>query len=91
MIELITIFQTNQNWYLNRVVVNPSHIVTITEAREHNQLLKEGKIGLSLDKNITFSKVKMSPTTGYDEFIVVGSPSMVMEKANKNNKQLLKG
>lgn len=91
MIELITIFQTNHNWYLNKVFINPNHIVTISEADEHNNLLREGKIDLSFDKNVTFSKVKMNPTTGYNEFIVVGSPSSIMEKMNRNTKQLLKG
>tara|TARA_R100000406_G_C3081202_1_gene116968 strand:+ start:74 stop:349 length:276 start_codon:yes stop_codon:yes gene_type:complete len=91
MIELITIFQANQNWYLNRVYVNSSHVITITEAADHNKLLREGKIDLSLDNNISFSKVKMNPITGYDEFIVVGSPRAIMEKLNKNTKQLLKG
>ncbi len=91
MIELITIFQANHNWYLNKVIVNPSHIVTITEATEHIRMLKEGRIDLSFNEGVTFSKVKMNPATGYDEFVVVGSPSMIMEKANKNTKQLLKG
>lgn len=91
MIELITISHANQTWYLNKVIINPSHIVTITEAHEHNLMLKEGKIDLSLRDGVIFSKVKMNPITGYDEFVVVGSPTMIMEKANKNTKQLLKG
>ena len=91
MIELITISHVSKTWYLNKVIVNPNHIVTITEAHEHNKLLREGKIELSLNSEVTFSRVKMNPITGYDEFIVVGSPSMIMEKTNKNTKQLLKG
>ena len=91
MIELITITQITETWYLNKVIVNPNHIVTITEAPEHNKMLKEGKIDLSLNESVSFSKVRMSPATGYDEFIVVGSPSMIMEKTNKTTKQLLKG
>jgi hypothetical protein len=66
-------------------------MVSISEAVEHNTLLREGKIDLSLDKNVTFSKVKMNPSTGYTDFIVVGSPSSIMEKMNRNTKQLLKG
>ncbi len=91
MIELITIFQANQNWYLNKVFVNSNHVVTISEALDYNRLLKEGKIDLALDSSISFSKVKMNPVTGFDEFIVVGSPKVIMEKMNKNTKQLLKG
>jgi len=91
MIELITISHVSQNWYLNKVIINPNHIVTITDSPEHNLMLVEGKIGLSLRDGVTFSKVKMDPRTGYDEFIVVGSPSSIMEKTNRNTKQLLKG
>ena len=91
MIELITIMKIKETWHLSKVVVNPNHIVTITESHEHNQLLREGEIDLSLNKGVSFSKVRMNPVTGYDQFIVIGSPSMIMEKANKNTKQLLKG
>ena len=91
MIEFITIFKANQNWYLNKVFVNSNHVVTITEATEHILMLREGKIDLALDNNVSFSKVKMNPITGYDEFIVVGSPRAIMEKVNKTTKQLLKG
>jgi len=91
MIELITIIQANQTWYLNKVIVNPNHIVTITEASDYIKMLREGKIDLSLNEGVTFSKVKMNPATGFDEFVVVGSPTMIMEKANRNTKQLLKG
>mgnify|MGYP003124351413 CR=1 FL=1 len=91
MIELITITQVRETWFLNKVIVNPDHIVTITEASEHIKMLREGKIELSLNEGVTFSKVRLNPSTGYDEFVVVGSPTMIMEKANKNTKQLLKG
>ena len=91
MIELITISRVSQNWYLNKVIVNPNHVVTITDSPEHNLMLVEGKINLSLRDDVTFSKVKMDPRTGYDEFIVVGTPSSIMEKMNRNTKQLLKG
>ena len=91
MIELITIFQANHNWYLNKVYVNPDHIVSISDSMEYNKLLREGKIDLAFDNKVSFSKIKMNPATGYDEFIVVGSPSSIMEKVTRNTKQLLKG
>ena len=91
MIELITIFQTNQNWYLNKIYVNSKHIVSVSDASSYNKLLKEGKIDLAFDNNITFSKVKINPVTGYDELVVVGNPFSIIEKMDKNTKQLLKG
>ena len=35
MIELITIMKIKETWHLSKVVVNPNHIVTITESHEH--------------------------------------------------------
>jgi hypothetical protein len=58
---------------------------------EHNSLLKEGKINLGLDPSMKFSSVKMAAISGFTELIVIGSPSFIMEKINRNTKQLLKG
>ena len=91
MIELVTINKIKETWYLSKVIVNPVHMVSITDSIEHNNLLSEGKIELPLDSNIRFTKVRMNPVTGYEEFIVVGSPYSIMEKVNKTTKQLLKG
>ncbi len=91
MLELITISNVGLEWYLNKVIINPNHIVMVTESVEHNGLLKEGKLKLGLDPSIKFSNVKMAAISGFTELIVVGSPSHIMEKINKNTKQLLKG
>jgi len=91
MIELITIFQTGQTWHLNKTIVNPNHIVLVTEDARHNQLLKEGLIELGLDPSVSFSKVQMAVASGFNQLIVVGEPSTIMEKINRNTKQLLKG
>lgn len=91
MIELITISKTGENWYLNKVIVNPQHIALVTESNEYNDLLREGKIDLALDSKVQFSKVKMAIASGFNEFVAIGSPSVIMEKMNRNTKQLLKG
>ena len=91
MLELITISNTGSTWYLNKAIINPNHIVMVTESVEHNGLLKEGKINLGLDPGVVFSSVKMAAISGFTELIVVGSPSYIMEKINRNTKQLLKG
>ena len=91
MLELITISNIGSTWYLNKAIINPNHIVMVTESVEHNGLLKEGKINLGLDSGVVFSSVKMAAISGFTELIVVGSPSYIMEKINKNTKQLLKG
>ncbi len=91
MIELITITRIADNWYLNKVAVNSQHIATVVESQEHNRLLREGKIDLPIDAQATFSRIQMAIKSGFNEFIVVGSPSSITEKLNRNTKQLLKG
>lgn len=91
MLELVTISSVASTWYLNKTIINPNHIVMVTESVEHNNLLKEGKINLGLDPSMKFSNVKMAAISGFAELIVVGSPSYIMEKINRNTKQLLKG
>jgi len=91
MIELITICKAAETWYLNKVIINPQHIAMVVESRDHNRLLKEGKIDLPLDPQVQFSNVRMAAISGFEELTVVGSPSSIMEKVRRNNKQLLKG
>lgn len=91
MIELITISNVGQSWYLNKVIINPQHVATITESVEHANLLEEGRLGLGLSNQVVFSKVNMVASSGFTELIVIGSPATIMEKMGRNTKQLLKG
>jgi len=91
MIELVSIVKTGETWYLNKVVVNAQYITTVSESREYNEMLREGKINMGLSEHVTFSVITLNKKSGFDEMIIVGSPSQLLEKIKKNNKQLLKG
>lgn len=92
MLELISISKAGEQWYLNKVIINPKHVSSISEDRGMNSLLREGKIELGFNPGVSFSKVEMDKSSGFSEFVVVGSPTEILEKINKNkNKQLLKG
>ena len=91
MIELVSIMKTGETWYLNKVMVNPQYITTVKESREHNVMLKEGKIHIGLNEHVTFSSITLNSKTGFDKMIVVGSPEQLLEKIRNNSKQLLKG
>tara|TARA_Y100001937_G_scaffold127121_1_gene198341 strand:- start:6322 stop:6537 length:216 start_codon:yes stop_codon:yes gene_type:complete len=71
--------------------VNPEHISIVVEANDINNMLKEGKLNMGLNEHVTFSKITMSSKSGFDELIVVGSPTELLEKMRKTSKQLLKG
>ena len=34
MIELITISQAGQTWYLNKIIVNPKYVSTVSESQD---------------------------------------------------------
>ena len=92
MLELISISKAGEQWYLNKVIINPKHVSSISEDRGMNSLLREGKIELGFNPEVSFSKVEMDKGSGFNEFVVVGSPTEILEKINKkNNKRLLKG
>lgn len=92
MLELVSITKAGEQWYLNKVIINPIHVSSISEDRNMNTLLAEGKIELGFTNGVSFSKVIMDKSSGFSEFIVVGSPTEILEKVNKtNNRQLLKG
>ena len=91
MIELVSIIKTGENWYLNKVVVNPNHISVVEEASDITALLREGKIVMGLNEFVTFSRVTMASKSGFSELVIVGSPTELLEKVKKSSKQLLKG
>lgn len=82
---------------LRKVVVNPNHIVCITEETFYKKqleldLLYEGDQKILLDKKlINFSRITMDPNCGQENLIAIGTPSMIMEMINKPKRQLLKG
>ena len=91
MIQLVSIIKTGETWYLNKIVVNPEHISLVQEAEQMNNLLREGKIDIGLNEHVRFSKVSMLNTSGFDNFIAVGTPAEILEKINRKSKSLLKG
>lgn len=91
MIELVSIVKTGETWYLNKVVVNSQYITTVSESREHNTMLKEGKIHMGLSEHVTFSSITLNTQSGFDKMIVVGSPEQLLEKIKRTSKRLLKG
>lgn len=90
MLELITIYNIGDNFHLGKVVVNAGHISTIREHIEYKKMLNEGKIDIGLDSRVTFSEIVMSTNSGFDKFIVIGSPNEITEKLKPNRRQILR-
>ncbi len=87
MVKLTQIKKDSFNMYrITNIYVNPKHIVFMSEESQMRQELVEGKIDLGLDKNITFTKIKINESANFSEIIVVGTPEMIESKINTSQK-----
>ncbi len=94
LVELIQIKQdTNGNYSLSNVYINPQQIVFISENKSMKQKLVEGKLNLGLNQSFTnFSNIRMNHHNYASELVVVGDPGLIEQKIFlKTQKQLLKG
>jgi len=94
LVELIEVkTDSNGNYFLNNIYVNPAQIVFLTENRDMKQKLQEGKLNLGLNQNFTnFTNVRMNFHTYVAEIVVVGDPGLIETKIhNKTQRTLLKG
>ena len=92
MVKLTQIKKDSFNMYrITSIYVNPKHIVFMSEESTFRQELIEGKIDLGLDKNITFTKIKINESANFSEIIVVGTPEMIESKISTTTKKLLRG
>tara|TARA_R110002020_G_scaffold191283_1_gene391105 strand:- start:708 stop:986 length:279 start_codon:yes stop_codon:yes gene_type:complete len=92
MVKLTQIKKDSFNMYrIASIYVNPKHIVFMSEESTFRQELIEGKIDLGLDKNITFTKIKINESANFSEIIVVGTPEMIESKISTTTKKLLRG
>ena len=91
MIKLTQIKKDSFNVYrLSSIYVNPKHIVFMSEESATRQDLVEGKINLGLDRNISFTKIKINESAHFSEIIVVGTPEMVESRINASSRRLLR-
>tara|TARA_R110002110_G_scaffold142149_18_gene330341 strand:- start:217 stop:495 length:279 start_codon:yes stop_codon:yes gene_type:complete len=92
MVKLTQIKKDSFNMYrITNIYVNPKHIVFMSEESQMRQELVEGKIDLGLDRNISFTKIKINESASFSEIIVIGTPEMIESKISTSTKKLLRG
>jgi hypothetical protein len=90
LIELVSLKRNNNGSYgISKILLNPRHIVSITEDIEVGNLLSEGKIDIGIHRNAEFSRVRMNYNGDNSEITVFGTPDQVQSKISK--KQILRG
>jgi hypothetical protein len=80
MINLVEIIQNQEGFLLREVVVNPSHVISITPDVDAAALHANGKLPTGLHPAQQFSKVVLAEGRSMR---VVGNPNMVGDKAKK--------
>ena len=86
-------YSTQLKYSLKEVFINPEHVIMIREEQRMKQLNESGELPPGLDKNHQFTKLTINRGHTGTDIVVVGAPSHVETKLNKNfsSKQLLNG
>ena len=87
IVKLIELKNTNGNYNLNEVYLNPEHVVSI---RPVSLSVNESQFPDGLDKSAEFSRIMVNYGNNGTTMIVTGSPDMVDRNINDKRK-LLKG
>ncbi len=94
LIELVEIKRDSRGAYsLGKVYVNPQQIIYMSENTSMKNSLKEGKMNLGLNQNLTcFTNIKLNHNSYSSDIVVVGHPELIESKiAINQQKQILKG
>ena len=90
LVEMIRIkFNNDGSYGVAKILINPQHIVFLTEDNEANKLLHEGEMGLH--KNTMFTKVRLRDQGLINEITVIGAPEELGAKIFSQKKRLLRG
>jgi len=90
LVELTRVEPLKDTIRVNRVYVNPAHIVSVIEDNLKYHSLKESLIKAGVHNQMSISEVKVFDGTMVETMLVLGAPTTIKEKIN-NKKQVLRG
>lgn len=90
LVELTRVEPTKDTIKVNRIYVNPTHVVSVIEDNLKYHSLKESLIQAGVHNHMSISEVKVFDGTTVETMLVLGAPKMIKEKIN-NKKQILRG
>lgn len=76
---------------LSEVWINEDYVVSIQEATGYKKLLSEGRLPEDLEPHHSFTSIVTNQGNIKETHIVVGTPTIVASRLNKDTHQLLKG
>jgi hypothetical protein len=98
IIKLVEIFEISRHhsentpfYSLREIFVNPEHVTCLREDEHTVKKLEAGLLPEQLDVRQRFTKIHLNRGFSGIDIIVVGDPSSIKEKLNKDTRTLLKG
>ena len=91
LVELVQVKRLRGRLSLNKIYLNPRHIVFISESSSYRDSLNEIK-DLGLMPQTNFSTIRLNDNGTYSEIDVIGDPMMIESKIFTKKKQnILRG
>ena len=75
---------------INRVWVNPHHVVSVVQDNLKYYELKEVLIEAGVHERLNISEMKLFDGSSTNSMLILGAPSVIREKLS-NKKQILRG
>ncbi len=90
LVKLTKVDMVNNEPTINRVFLNPQHVISIIEDNLKYYELKEGLILAGVHDQLSISEVKVYDGSNVETMLIMGSPSSIKEKLS-SKKQILRG
>ena len=90
LVRLTKVDMVNNEPTINRVFLNPQHVISIIEDNLKYHELKEGLIKAGVHEQLSVSEVKVYNGSNVETMLIMGSPRSIKEKLS-SKKQILRG
>jgi hypothetical protein len=90
LVRLTKVDMVNNEPTINRVFLNPQHVISIIEDNLKYHELKEGLINAGVHEQLSVSEVKVYNGSNVETMLIMGSPKSIKEKLS-SKKQILRG
>ena len=92
LVKLISIERAISGSYtLKEVLINPKHIVMVTDAPSWKRRLSEGVLPTGLHPETSFSRLILADSNLNREMVIIGTPTEIENKVSHTAKRLLRG
>mgnify|MGYP003128552712 CR=1 FL=1 len=92
LVKLVSIERAiNGSYTLKEVLINPKHIVMVTDAPSWKRRLSEGVLPTGLHSETNFSRLILADSNYNKEMVIIGTPSEIENKVSLTAKRILRG